>query len=212
MRHLLIVACLLTYSTAFGQEFRLPYQDERKAYMEIGLGLTGTEAGVPYKVKPDFLKNIRLSGQVFLAPQFIVAERINVGLRLGGVFRPRYQSTDSSASTLFQDKFTPYALPFVDVYLGGNDYRNARFFFGAGVGATLVGKLETRNLLTRDTFFTRLQDRDIFLTVMPHIGVTFSDLKIQAEYLMTFPQATALPAVYSLTLSNTFPMGRRRLF
>ena len=54
-----------------------------------------------------------------------------MGIKLGGVFRPKFYEQGSSSQ--LQGKLTPYALPFLDFYLGSaNRTRSARFFFGVG--------------------------------------------------------------------------------
>lgn len=198
----------LFFSFAEAQKFTRPYQDERKGYLEVGAGVIASEAGAPYKVNPDFLKNTRLGYQFFAAPQFLISPRINLGMKLGGMFRPKFY--DQAASSQLQGKLTPYALVFLDFYLGNaNRTRSTRFFFGAGGGATYMGTLEARNTITDEAYGLRRENRDIFPTVAPHIGFVFGDMKIQVEHVLTFP---ATPAVTSLTFSNIIPMGRRRYF
>ncbi|GHB70503.1 hypothetical protein [Persicitalea jodogahamensis] len=197
---------LLGMSThALAQEFTRPYQDERLGYMEIGLGVVASKAGAAYTVSPAFLKDTRLGWQVFFTPQFIVSPHINVGLKLGGVFRPKFFDVESNSQ--LQSKFTPFAMPMADFYFSGGG--SARFFIGVAAGATYIGKLEARNALTDDTYYFRRRDRDIFFTVAPHFGVVFGDLKISVEHMVTMPFN---PDITSLTLSNTIPMGKRRFF
>lgn len=189
------------------QDFRRPYQDERKGYMEVGVGAAVSKAGAAYAVKPAFLKHTRLGWQVFLAPQALLSQRLNLGIRLGGVFRPKFYDQESNSQ--LQGKFTPYALPFLDYYLGPRAYRSTRFLIGLSVGATYIGKLEARHVATDEVYDLRRRNRDIFLTAAPHIGVVFGDLKIQVEHIVTMPFN---PDITSLTLSNTIPMGRRKYF
>ncbi|TDB68970.1 hypothetical protein [Arundinibacter roseus] len=193
--------------TATAQSFERPYQDERRAYMEIGVGAGASKAGAAYTVKPLFLENTRLGWQVFLAPQVIVSPRINLGLRLGGVFRPKF--TDLESNSELQGKFTPYGLLFGDYYFGAPGKRNTRFFIGLGGGGTYIGKLEARHLQTDEAYFLRRKDQDIFLTIVPRAGVVIGDLKIQVEHIVTTPFN---PDITSITLSNTIPMGRRKYF
>lgn len=202
----LLISLVCTFAKA--QKFKRPYQDERKGYLEIGVGAVAAKAGAPYIVTPDFLKNTRLSYQFFVAPQFLISPRINLGIRLGGLFRPKFYDQDITSQ--IQGKLTPYALPFLDFYLGNaNRDRSARFFFGVAGGATYFGTLDARNTLTDETYRLRRENRNIFLTIAPHVGFVFGDLKIQVEHMITMP---AQPAITSLTLSNIFPMGRRRYF
>jgi len=189
------------------QEFKRPYQDERKGYIEIGVGAVASKAGAAYTVNPAFLKNTRLGWQVFLTPQFLISQRINLGLRLGGVFRPKFYDQESNSQ--LQGKFTPYLFPSVDLYLGDKAYHSVRFLIGISAGATYIGKLEARNLATDEVYDLRRRNRDIFLTVAPHVGLVFGDLKIQIEHLVTTPFN---PDLTSIVLSNTIPMGRRRYF
>ena len=191
--------------SALAQEFTRPYQDERRGYMEIGVGVTASKAGAAYSVSPVFLKDTRLGWQVFFTPQFIVSPHINLGVKLGGVFRPKFFDVESNSQ--LQGKFTPFVLPIADLYFGSGG--SARFFIGVAAGATYIGKLEARDAVTDDTYYLRRRDRDIFLTVAPHVGVVFGDLKISVEHIVTTPFN---PDVTSLTLSNTIPMGRRRFF
>ena len=203
---LLLISLLFSFAKA--QKFTRPYQDERKGYLEVGVGAVASKAGAPYKVTPDFLKNTRLGFQFFAAPQFLLSPRLNLGIKLGGIFRPKFY--DQKSSSQLQGKITPYALPFLDFYLGNADRtRSARFFFGVGGGATYMGTLEARNTITGKAYRLRRENRGIFPTVAPHIGFVFGDMKIQVEHVLTFP---ASPAVTSLTFSNIIPMGRRRLF
>lgn len=175
--------------------------------MEIGVGAAASKAGAAYTVNPAFLKNTRLGWQVFLAPQFLLSKRINVGIKLGGIFRPKFYDEESNSQ--LQGKFTPFALPFADLYLGSKKYHSARFLIGIAAGATYIGKLEARNIKNDVVYDLRRRNRDIFLTLAPHIGVIFGDLKIQVEHIVTTPFN---PDITSLTLSNTIPMGRRRYF
>lgn len=198
----------LFFNFAKAQKFTRPYQDERKGYLEVGVGVVASEAGAPYTVIPDFLKNTRLGYQFFAAPQFLLSPRFNLGMKLGGIFRPKFYDQESSSQ--LQGKLTPHALVFFDFYLGNaNRTRSARFFFGAGGGATYMGTLQARNTITDEAYGLRRENRDIFPTVAPHVGFVFGDMKIQVEHVLTFP---ATPAVTSLTFSNIIPMGRRRYF
>jgi len=197
---------LLGLSTnALAQEFTRPYQDERRGYIEIGVGAAASKAGAAYTVSPAFLKDTRLGWQVFIAPQFIVSPHINLGVKLGGVFRPKFFDVESNSE--IQGKFTPFVLPMADLYFGSGG--KARFFIGVAAGATYIGKLEARDAVTEDSYFLRRRDRDIFLTIAPHVGVVFGDLKISVEHIVTTPFN---PDITSITLSNTIPMGRRRFF
>lgn len=199
---------LLVFSFAEAQKFTRPYQDERKGYLKVGVGVGASEAGAPYKVTPDFLKNTRLGYQFFAAPQFLLSPRINLGMKLGGMFRPKFYDQESNSQ--LQGKLTPYALVLLDFYLGNaSRTRSTRFFFGAGGGATYMGSLEARNTITDEAYGLRRENRDIFPTVAPHIGLVFGEMKIQVEHVLTFP---ATPSVTSLTFSNIIPMGRRRYF
>lgn len=197
---------LLGLSThALAQEFTRPYQDERRGYIEIGVGAAASKAGAAYTISPAFLKDTRLGWQVFIAPQFIVSPHINLGVKLGGVFRPKFFDVESNSE--IQGKFTPFVLPMADLYIGSGG--KARFFIGVAAGATYIGKLEARDAVTEDSYFLRRRDRDIFLTIAPHVGVVFGDLKISVEHIVTTPFN---PDITSITLSNTIPMGRRRFF
>jgi hypothetical protein len=197
---------LLGLSThALAQKFTRPYQDERRGYMEIGVGAAASKAGAAYTVSPAFLKDTRLGWQVFIAPQFIVSPHINLGVKLGGVFRPKFFDVESNSQ--IQGKFTPFVLPMADLYFGSGG--KARFFIGVAAGATYIGKLEARDAVTEDSYHLRRRDRDIFLTIAPHVGVVFGDLKISVEHIVTTPFN---PDITSITLSNTIPMGRRRFF
>lgn len=192
-------------ASALAQEFTRPYQDERRGYMEVGVGVAASKAGAAYTVSPVFLKDTRVGWQVFFTPQFIVSPHINVGVKLGGVFRPKFFDVESNSQ--LQGKFTPFVLPMADLYFGSGS--SARFFIGVAAGATYIGKLEARDAVTDDSYYLRRRDRDIFLTVAPHVGVVFGDLKISVEHIVTTPFN---PDITSLTLSNTIPMGRRRFF
>lgn len=192
-------------ASTLAQEFTRPYQDERRGYMEVGVGVAASKAGAAYTISPVFLKDIRLGWQVFFTPQFIVSPHINVGVKLGGVFRPKFFDIESNSQ--LQGKFTPFVLPMADFYFGSGG--SARFFIGVAVGATYIGKLEARDTVNYESFYLRRRDRDIFLTVAPHVGVVFGDLKISVEHIVTTPFN---PDITSLTLSNTIPMGRRRFF
>ena len=209
MRKTTLSLCLLLGlgANALAQEFKRPYEDERRGYMEIGVGAAASKAGAAYTVSPVFLKDTRLGWQVFFSPQYIVSERINLGVKLGGVFRPKFFDMESNSQ--LEGKFTPYALPFADLYFGGGQRGLARFFVGVAAGATYIGKLEARHALTDETYYLRRRDRDIFLTVAPHVGVVFGDLKISVEHIVTTPFN---PDITSIILSNTFPMGRRRYY
>ncbi len=200
---LLILLGLSTNTLA--QEFTRPYQNERNSYMEIGLGVVASKAGAAYSVSPAFLENTRLGWQVFFTPQFIVSPHVNLGVKLGGVFRPPFFDVESNSQ--LSSKFTPFVLPMADLYFGNGN--SVRFFAGIAAGATYIGRLEARDAVTESTYYFRRRDHDIFFTVAPHVGVVFGDLKISVEHIVTTPFN---PDVTSLTLSNTFPLGKRRYF
>jgi len=107
MRTLCISLLLISslHELAKAQEFKRPYQAERKSYMEIGVGAVASKAGAAYTVSPVFLKNTRLGCQVFLASQFLLSKRINMGIKLGSVFRPKFYDKESNSQ--LQGKLTP---------------------------------------------------------------------------------------------------------
>ncbi|GAB2802139.1 hypothetical protein GCM10027275_55550 [Rhabdobacter roseus] len=209
LKHLLLLnlfLLLIKYPTA-AQRYERPYEDERRFYLDVGVGGGVSKASRAYAVQPLFLANTRLSWQVFAAPHYIVSERLNLGLQLGGVFRPKFDDAESN-STL-QGKFTPYGVLFADYYLGAGGYKRVRPYLGFGVGATYIGELEARHNQTDAVYYLRRKDRDVFLTLVPRVGVAFRELKVQAEYLVTTPFN---PDIFCLTLISTIPLGRPRYY
>ncbi|HEV7351225.1 hypothetical protein [Telluribacter sp.] len=202
-RLLLLLPALLGTFAVYAQSSQRPYEDERRLYVEVGVGAGLSKASRAYSINPLFLPKTRLGWQVYLAPQYLITDRINLGLRLGGVFRPKFD--DPESNSVLQGKFTPYGLAFADYYLGSSGSKSAKFFLGMGVGATYIGELEARHNQTNQVYLLRRQERDVFLTLVPRAGVAFRDFKIQVEHLVTTPFN---PDITSITISSMIPVGR----
>lgn len=203
--YLLIVFALLLSGTAcLAQTYKRPYEDRRRVYVEVGAGVGLLKARQAYTLSPLFLNPLEVGIQFFAAPQVIVTERLNVGIRLGGVFRPKYN--DIEANSTIEAKFTPYASLMGDYYFGAARFKpKARFFIGMGAGMSYIGELEARNNLTEEAYFFRRRDRDYFYTIIPRFGISFRDVKIQVEHIVTMPFN---PDFTSITISTMVPVGK----
>lgn len=202
---LLILTCY--YRQSLAQTSLRPYQeDERRFFTDFGVGVGVFKAGNAYTVSPLLITNTRLGWQMYVSPQYILSPRLNVGMKVGGIFRPKYDDLESNS--IIQPKFTPWGLAFVDFYLGKGE-RNSALYIGLGGGVTHIGSMEAKSNDTRQTFMLRRRDRDVFATIVPRAGIAFREIKIQAEYFVTTPFN---PDFVSLSILGTIPTGKRKYY
>lgn len=204
-RNLIFTLLFLSLGAAsWAQTFKRPYEDRRRVYVEVGAGAGLLKANRAYTLSPLFLNPLEVGVQFFAAPQVIVTERLNLGILLGGVFRPKYNDIESNS--ILETKFTPYAAVMGDYYFGAPRFKpTSRFFVGMATGISYIGKLEARDNITEESYFFRRRDRDFFYTIMPRFGVSFRDVKIQIEHVVTMPFN---PDFTSITISTMVPVGK----
>ena len=182
-------------------------KDERRLWLSAGVGAGLLKAGSAYSINPLFLTKAGLGWQVFLAPHYIVSERLNLGLKLGGVFRPKFEDVESNS--IIQPKFTSYGLLFADFFLTPA-YRSwgapakTRFYIGLNAGVSYFGKLEAKDLVTEQVYALRRRGQEAFLTVAPKIGVSIGEIKLEIEHIVTTPFN---PDFTSITISSAIPLG-----
>ncbi|WP_428655761.1 hypothetical protein [Runella sp.] len=187
-------------------------QDERRLWLDVGVGPGVLKAGSAYSFKPLFLPKVGLGWQIFVTPHYIVSERLNLGLKLGGVFRPKFE--DAESNSIIQPKFTPYGLASIDFFLTPA-YRSwgapakTRFYIGLNAGISYFGELEAKDLVTEQTYKLRRRGKDMFLTVAPRIGVSIGEIKLEIEHIVTTPFN---PDFTSFTISTGIPLGISRYY
>jgi hypothetical protein len=206
--YLVMLLLIFSYVEGFAQPSTRPYQtDERRFYLDAGVGGGLLKSSSAYSFKsPIFLPNTGLGWQMYIAPQYLLSDRINLGVKMGGVFRPKFE--DLETNSVVQPKFTPFGLLFADYYLGSAE-RNSRMYIGLGGGVTYIGSQEAYNKDTRKVFYFRRRDRDAFATIVPRFGIAFREFKVQAEYFVTTPYN---PDYFSITIMGTLALGRSRYF
>ncbi|MCU0340051.1 MAG: hypothetical protein MUE30_09205 [Spirosomaceae bacterium] len=200
---LLLATLSLTQTVAQLRPYR---EDERKFFTDFGVGVGVFKAGNAYTVNPLLMTNTRLGWQMYFSPQYIVSRRLNVGAKIGGIFRPKFNDLESNS--VVQPKFTPWGLAFMDFHLGQGGRRSA-LFVGLGAGVTHIGSMEAKRNDTKETFMLRRRDRDVFATIVPRLGIAFREIKIQGEYFVTTPFN---PDFISLSITGTIPTGKKRYY
>ena len=203
--------CILSifYTETIGQNFVRIDDDGRRFMLDIGLGTGLLKAGSAYSIKPLFLYKPNLGMQLYVAPHYIVSNRLTAGLRLGGIFRPTFE--DQESNSIIQKKFTSYGLLYTEYYLTSLQIldNKPRFYVGLQVGASYIGKMEAKSLVTSETYYLRRRDRDVFLTVAPKIGVAFSQFKLEIEHIVTTPFN---PDFTAINFISTLPIGKPRYY
>lgn len=197
---------------SYAQRFVKIDQDDRRFWINVGAGPGFLKAGQAYDLKPLFLTQAGLGWQVFASPYYMASNRFNVGLKLGGIFRPTFEDVESKS--LIQQKFTSYGFLFADYYLS-SPYRilekpwKPRFYLGLSAGVSYIGKLEAKNLLTEQYYTFRRKNQDAFLSVAPKFGVSFRKVKIEFEHIVTTPFN---PDFTSITIISAIPLGNPRYY
>ncbi|MFN4144473.1 MAG: hypothetical protein ACK4GN_01525 [Runella sp.] len=196
----------------YAQRFIRYNDDDRRFWINVGVAPGLLKASSAYSIKPLFLTEAGLGWQIFAAPHYLVSERINVGLKLGGIFRPTFQ--DAETNSIVQSKFTSYGLLFADFYLTRPHSilerpLKPRFYVGLGGGVSYIGVLEARDLVTEMPYTFRRRDRDIFLSVAPKVGVHVRNVKLEIEHFVTTPFN---PDFTSISIISAIPMGRPRYY
>ena len=214
MKKLYLVALLgmLVGVQSYAQRFVKIDEDSRRFWMNVGVGPGLMKAGGSYDFSPFFLPKTAPTWQVFLSPYYMASNRFNVGLKLGGFFRPSFEDVESKS--IIQQKFTSFGLLYADYYLS-SPYRilerpwKPRFYLGLGAGVSYIGKLEAKDLLTENRFTFRRKNQDAFITVAPKIGVSFRYIKLEIEHTLTTPFN---PDITSITIISALPLGNPRYY
>ena len=181
--------------------------DERRVFVDVGIGLGLLKAGNAYTPSPLFLKNTGAVWQIQVAPRYFINENLNVGLKLGGLARPKFEDLETNSTV--QPKFTPYILATSEYYFGNNQQARYRYYAGLSAGITEIGTLEARDNLSQERFFFQRRDRSSFVTVAPKVGVSFGEIKIEIEYIVTMPFN---PDFVGITLISSITAGRSKYY
>lgn len=190
--------------TVNAQNFFRIDQKEYPFQLAIGGGAGVLKAANAYSISPLFRNNVGMNMQI--TPYFFLSERVTLGLKLGGVFRPKF--TDEETNSIVQSKFTPYSLITSDFYLG-QGLRRVRGYIGLSAGMSFIGELEGRTIDTDQTINFRRRDRDWFLTVAPKAGIAFGTARLEFEYIVTTPFN---PDYFGINLIGALPIGRQRYY
>ncbi len=196
----------------YAQRFVKIDQDDRRFWINVGAGPGFLKAGSAYDLKPLFLTKAGVGWQVFASPYYMASNRFNVGMKLGGIFRPTFE--DAESNSIIQQKFTSYGFLFADYYLS-SPYRilekpwKPRFYVGVSAGISYIGKLEAKDLTTEKYYTFRRRDKDAFLSVAPKIGVSFRKVKLEFEHIVTTPFN---PDFTSITIISAIPLGNPRYY
>ena len=148
----------------YAQRFVKIDQDDRRFWINVGAGPGFLKAGQAYDLKPLFLTQAGVGWQVFASPYYMASNRFNIGLKLGGIFRPTFEDVESKS--LIQQKFTSYGFLFADYYLS-SPYRilekpwKPRFYLGISAGVSYIGKLEAKNLITEQNYTFRRKNQEL---------------------------------------------------
>jgi hypothetical protein len=210
--YLAALLALMVGVQAYAQRFVKIDQDDRRFWMNVGAGPGFLKAGSAYDLKPLFLTKAGLGWQVFASPYYMISNRFNVGMKLGGIFRPTFE--DAESNSIIQQKFTSYGFLFADYYLS-SPYRilekpfKPRFYIGLSAGVSYIGKLEAKDLITEKSYTFRRRDRDAFLSVAPKFGVSFRKVKLEVEHIVTTPFN---PDFTSITIISAIPLGNPRYY
>lgn len=215
MKNLFTIALLgflfLTEKT-FAQRFIKINEDDRRFWINVGAGPGFLKAGQAYDLKPLFLTKAGIGWQVFASPYYMVSNRVNIGLKVGGIFRPSFE--DMESNSFIQQKFTSYGLLYADYYLS-SPYRilerpwKPRFYLGLSAGVSYIGKLEAKDLATEKYYTFQRKGKDAFLSVAPKIGVSFRKVKLEIEHIVTTPFN---PDFTSITIISAIPLGSPRYY
>lgn len=203
---------LLLAGRTYAQRFIRVNEDDRRFWINVGAGPGFLKAGSAYDLKPLFLTKAGLGWQVFASPYYMASNRINVGLKVGGIFRPTFEDTESNS--LIQQKFTSYGFLFADYYLS-SPYRileklyKPRFYIGLSAGVSYIGKLEAKNLVTEQYYTFRRRNQDAFLSIAPKFGVSFRKVKLGIEHIVTTPFN---PDFTSISIISAIPLGNPRYY
>ncbi len=191
------------------QETRAQYlkdNEDRRVFVDVGIGGGLLKAGRAYTPSPLFLKNAGGVWQIQVAPRYYINENLNVGFKVGGLARPKFE--DVETNSVVQPKFTPYFLATSEYYFG-NYQASRRYYAGLSAGITEIGTLEARDNVSQERFFFQRRNRSSFITVAPKVGVSFGEIKIEIEYMVTMPFN---PDFVGITLISSIAAGRSRYY
>lgn len=206
-----LILLLVSLSQSQAQRYFNLYGDERHLRLDIGAGVGLLKAGSAYSFSPVFLTKPGIGWNVHLTPRYFVSDKFNIGLKIGGHFRPGFEDTDEATQspTFVQPKFTPYGMLSTEYYFGSSFDHRTRFYIGLSAGVTLMGEFDARDLTTDFNYKYKRRGQDIFLTVAPKFGVSFSELKFEIEHHVTTPFN---PDFTSFNIITNLPVGRQRYF
>ncbi|MEZ4903114.1 MAG: hypothetical protein R2822_15825 [Spirosomataceae bacterium] len=208
----IIFLTFLFLGKSFAQRFVKINEDDRRWWINVGAGPGFLKAGQAYDLKPLFLTKAGLGWQVFASPYYMASNHLNIGLKLGGIFRPTFEDVESNS--IIQQKFTSYGLLYADYYLS-SPYRilekpwKPRFYLGLSAGVSYIGKLEAKDLTTEKYYTFQRRNQDAFLSVAPKIGVSFRKVKLEIEHIVTTPFN---PDFTSITIISAIPLGTPRYY
>ena len=203
---------ILLAGRMYAQRFIKVNEDDRRFWINVGAGPGFLKAGQAYELKPLFLTKAGLGWQVFASPYYMVSNRFNVGLKVGGIFRPTFE--DAESNSIVQQKFTSYGFLYADYYLS-SPYRilerpyKPRFYIGLSAGVSYIGKLEAKNLATEQYYTFRRRNQDAILSVAPKFGISFRKIKLEIEHIATTPFN---PDFTSITIISAIPLGNSRYY
>ena len=180
--------------------------EDRRVFVDVGIGGGLLKAGRAYTPSPLFLKNTSGVWQIQIAPRYYINENLNVGFKVGGLARPKFE--DVETNSVVQPKFTPYFLATTEYYFG-NYQASSRYYVGLSAGVTEIGTLEARDNISQERFFFQRRNRSSFITVAPKVGVSFGEIKIEIEYMVTMPFN---PDFVGITLISSIAAGRSRYY
>lgn len=195
---------LLVINIAKAQNFFRIDQKEHPFQLSIGGGVGILKAGSAYSFSPLFKNNIGM--QMHITPHVFISERVSIGAKLGGIFRPKF--IDEESNSVVQQKFTPYGLLTSDVYLG-QGLRRVRAYIGLSAGMSFIGELEGRSIDTDQTILFKRREKDWFVTVAPKAGIAFSTARIELEYVVTTPFN---PDYLGISLIGALPVSRQKFY
>ncbi len=202
--NVLTLAVLLSAINLKAQRFFRIDEREHPFQLAIGGGVGILKAGSAYSIKPLFRSEIGMN--MHISPYVFVSERLSLGAKLGGIFRPAFFDDESNNNV--QAKFTPYAMATSDFFLGKGE-RRVRAYIGLSAGMSYIGELEGRNVVTDQTVFFKRREKDWFLTIAPKAGIAFGTARLELEYVVTTPFN---PDYLNITLIGGLPISRQKYY
>ena len=173
--------------------------------MDAGFGVGLLKAGRAYDINPLFYTE-GVGFQVYAAPKYYFTERLTLGLKIGGVFRPVFTDTLQIRS---EREFTPFVLLTADRYFASLANAKRRFYVGLSAGVTYIGYFQAVDLKTQKNAPYLPRENRLYPTLAPRVGVAFGEFKIELEYSVTFGYN---PDFLGLTLVSPLRISRPRYY